>query len=209
MIELRCPSCEAAHWELDHDFRGISGSELGYAQRTYGCPRCGHRGSGYSVLLASPPEFFLQPHDLYPMSIPDFVYWLRLFNAHFPDDPRLTGLGISWYPGPRQPEHDSSLSQVRDVGCYSRYHVSLSSWGVDEARIRVCVQGEGEAYFWVGSSIDLDRCYYGFDDKQLDRIRDLLRTHRKEIVAAWERYRVYAKPSRARWLAALGEVGAA
>jgi len=143
------------------------------------------------------------------MSIPDFVHWLRLFRTHFPDDSRLTDLGISWYPGPRQPEHDSRLDQARDVGSYSPYHVSLSSWGVDEARIQVCVQGEGEALFWVGSSIDLDRCYYGFDDKQLDQIRDLLATHREEIFAAWERYRVYAKPARARWLTRLGEVGAA
>lgn len=139
------------------------------------------------------------------MNVPDFVYWLRLFRAHFPDDSRLANLGIDWYPGRTQLEDDVSLSEARDVGNYSGYHVSLSSCGVDEASIRIVVQGEGEAHFWVGSTIELDCCYFGFNEKQLDDIRDLLSTHREEIVAAWERYLAYVKPLRERWLATLGE----
>ena len=144
------------------------------------------------------------------MSIPDFVYWLRLFRAHFPNDSQLSVLGIEWYPGAPQLETDVRLDLAREVGSYSGYHVFVSNSGIiDGAGISVCVQGEGEAVFRVGSSIDLEKCWFGFNERQLDDISDLLSAHREEIVLAWERFRAFAKPIRDRRLAALDEVSAA
>jgi hypothetical protein len=43
------------------------------------------RGEGWTLLQQAPPEFLLQPHRLYPMTVDDFAYWLGLLQEHFPD----------------------------------------------------------------------------------------------------------------------------
>ena len=105
IIELQCPRCSASHWEMDHDHRGISGPQVEYSDRHYTCPQCGHDESGYTVKQASPPEFFLQPHNMYPMNLQSFKYWLSILRAQFPEDDRLRTVGISWYPGKEQQRH--------------------------------------------------------------------------------------------------------
>ena len=104
LVELKCPNCQGRHWTIDSDFRAAfmaGGVDLEYEQREYACPNCGRQGSGHEVLQKSPPEFFLQPHQMYPMSQSDFDHWLAILKEHFPGDPRLREVGISWYPGER------------------------------------------------------------------------------------------------------------
>jgi hypothetical protein len=59
--------------------------------------KCAHRGIGHRVLQKPPPEFFLQPHPLYPMTQEDFDRWHKLLKQHFPDHPKLNN--PRWYPG--------------------------------------------------------------------------------------------------------------
>jgi hypothetical protein len=103
LVQLSCPKCVARHWEIDNDYREANlfspGDEASYEQRPYLCPACGWTGAGYAVLEKSPPEFFLQPHPLYPMSVADFDRWLAVLRANFPDNPMLQYLGTEWYPG--------------------------------------------------------------------------------------------------------------
>ena len=99
MIELRCPSCRTIHWEIDHDYRGLLGEKgLSYCKRMYFCPHCQKTLSGYAVLQKSPPEFFLQPHSLYPMNRTDFDYWVAVLRQHFPDHPNLSNFDKTWRP---------------------------------------------------------------------------------------------------------------
>ena len=66
LVKLRCPKCQANHWEIEHDYRGselVGRKELSYADRIYRCPDCGIVGTGYVVEEQSPPAFFLQPLD--------------------------------------------------------------------------------------------------------------------------------------------------
>ena len=101
MVELRCPHCHASHWEIDSDYRGADlagGVELSYPERDYFCPHCKRTGPGYAVLQKSPPEFFLQPHPLYPMSENDFAYWVEILRQNFPDDPMLADVYKTWRP---------------------------------------------------------------------------------------------------------------
>jgi hypothetical protein len=48
-------------------------------------------------LQKSPPEFFLQPHPLYPMTQEEFDRWHMLLKQHFPDHPKLKD--ARWHPG--------------------------------------------------------------------------------------------------------------
>src|SRR5579862_4498265 len=101
MVELLCPSCSSLHWGMDCDYRGaelIGQKELSYRERTYFCPHCQSSRKGYVVLQKSPPEFFLQPHELYPMNRVYFSYWVKMLRRNFPDDPMLAELGKTWYP---------------------------------------------------------------------------------------------------------------
>jgi hypothetical protein len=100
LVSLKCPRCGADHWELDSDFRGEEDpdEEQPYGERTYRCPACRTNGSGYTVGQKSPPEFFLQPHRMYPMSIEEFNHWVAVFREHFPDHPMLKRLGTGWLP---------------------------------------------------------------------------------------------------------------
>ncbi len=96
--ELTCPSCGHAHWIIDSDYRGIDGIMLPYERREYGCRTCGNRGSGWTLIQQSPPEFFLQPHDMYPMSQMAFDRWVSILKANFPEHPRLAQLGKTFFP---------------------------------------------------------------------------------------------------------------
>jgi hypothetical protein len=101
LVKLQCPQCQQPHWEIDHDFRGspLAGQEeLGYSERVYACPACEANTAGWEVKEASPPEFLLQPHDMYPMTQSEFDYWVEILETHFPDHPRLAELGRKFYP---------------------------------------------------------------------------------------------------------------
>ena len=99
MVELQCPKCRGRYWVIDSDFRGESGTDLPYEEREYACSTCSNRSVGHRVLQKSPPEFFLQPHRMYPMSQADFNYWHGILKQHFPDHPHLKDAG--WRPGQR------------------------------------------------------------------------------------------------------------
>jgi hypothetical protein len=89
----------ATHWDIDADFRGESEpNEPTYEERPYSCPHCGKTGVGYQVQEKSPPEFFLQPHQMYPMDEKEFDHWLAILRTHFPTHPILASLWRSWYP---------------------------------------------------------------------------------------------------------------
>jgi len=98
LVKLECPRCHTDHWEIDHDYRGDgSDQELSYEDRAYRCPICGTTGRGYAVTEKSPPEFFLQPRPLYPMSIREFDRWVAVLRQNFPDHPHLRDLGTRRY----------------------------------------------------------------------------------------------------------------
>ena len=102
LAKLQCPKCREAHWLIDNEFRGAAlfgGTEQAWDQRDYTCPCCGYEGPGYVLGETSPPEFFLQPHPMYPMTHVDFEYWVNVLRKHFPNNPALADLGTTWYPG--------------------------------------------------------------------------------------------------------------
>lgn len=74
------------------------GVELSYPEREYFCPHCKRTGSGNAVLQKSPPEFFLQPHPLYPMNESNFAHWVKILRQNFPDHPMLADVYKTWYP---------------------------------------------------------------------------------------------------------------
>jgi len=113
LVELECPKCRHQHWEIDCDFRGahlVGQRELSYQERTYGCPACNEATAGYRILQRSPPEFFLQPHDLYPMTRAEFDHWVGILETHFPDHPTLSRLGTTFRP--RLPEEAEALKEA-------------------------------------------------------------------------------------------------
>src|SRR5689334_10594245 len=97
LVQLECPTCHQAHWQLDHDVRGIGGPYVSYEERIYRCRRCSRQGTGHVVRQKSPPEFLLQPHYMYPMSPKEFERWVRVLRWHFPDHPRLLHYGDTWH----------------------------------------------------------------------------------------------------------------
>jgi hypothetical protein len=116
MVQLRCPSCRSPHWVIDCDFRGaelIGKKELTFAERTYSCPSCRYSGQGYAVLQKSPPEFFMQPHGLYPMSQQDFDQWVDVLKENFPNDPMLDSLNKDWYPSGESKRRSGPLQWFR------------------------------------------------------------------------------------------------
>jgi hypothetical protein len=203
MVELRCPNCQYRHWEIDHDYRGselVGQRELSYEERIYKCPECKEARAGYRVLQKSPPEFFLQPHAMYPMTTGDFAHWLSVFRAQFPSHGRLNSVGVFWYPGEAGNQQERKLHDARTVGTFQGYRLSLSNDNPDDKRIRVCVQGRGEAHFWCGSGVVLDKCYFGFEEADLEKIRDLLVARDSDIRLAWRRFSNEAHEARAKWL---------
>jgi hypothetical protein len=93
-----CPSCGHTNWIIDSDYRGTDGIMLPYEQRVYSCRECGNKGIGWKLIQQSPPEFFLQPDDLYPMTQAEFDRWVAILKTHFPDHPLLTELGKTFFP---------------------------------------------------------------------------------------------------------------
>jgi hypothetical protein len=144
---------------------------------------------------------------MYPMGLNEFRHWLSIFRTQFPADKRLESLGVSWYPGRSQRLHEEQLSQARTIGSGQDYRLFISNSGPDDERIRVGVQGRrqcpAEAYFWLDPEIELDQCYFGFDDNDLKAIHNLLSAKEAEIRAAWQRFSKYAKQTQAEWLAKL------
>ena len=60
------------------------------------------------------------------------------------------------------------------------------SWG--EARMHVHVlSSEDEAMLWLESEIALARSF-GYSDKHLNRIQQLVQEHEYEIVSAWQKH---------------------
>lgn len=115
MVELGCPSCEISHWEIDSDYRGadlLGEKELSYAERTYFCPHCRRTSLGFVVRQKSPPEFFLQPHTLYPMSRSDFEYWVAVLRQNIPDATILGNLYTTWYPSGSKPRLSSHAARL-------------------------------------------------------------------------------------------------
>jgi hypothetical protein len=115
LVEIECPTCNRSHWEIDCDYRGIE-PDAGYPDRLYKCPKCGAKSSGWRVKQKSPPEFLLQPHDLYPMTHGDFNHWVAVLKANFPRHPAIKRLGDDFYP--RTPEEAQerkpAVLQMRD-----------------------------------------------------------------------------------------------
>ena len=74
------------------------GVDVSYGERTYTCPHCRNIGTGHIVLQKSPPEFFLQPHRMYPMKRVEFDHWVAILRQHFPDHPSLRDVNREWYP---------------------------------------------------------------------------------------------------------------
>jgi hypothetical protein len=104
LIEFACPSCKAIHWEIDSDYRGadlVGQKELSYPEREYSCPACKRKQAGWRMMRASPPEFFLQPHPMYPMSRRAFAYWAQILREEFPDHPLTAKLGTQFVPNHR------------------------------------------------------------------------------------------------------------
>ena len=71
LTELECPECHTTKWIIDSDYQGadlFGGIELAYSERVYSCSVCDTDQIGWLVRQQAPPEFLLQPHDLYPMT---------------------------------------------------------------------------------------------------------------------------------------------
>lgn len=206
LVLLECPRCQATELIFHTDHTGRPGGDncLEIGDRPGGfCSQCG-REAGLRVKEQAPPELFLQPHDLYPMTVAEFAHWFSILRTHFPTDERLATVGVFWYPGKRRCLHEGRLSRACSIGQAQHYHLSLSNRSPDDKRVRVCIQRAGaEAHFWIDPAVELHRCYYGFDEHELKVIGDLLATKEPEIRAAWQRFSTYARQSRARWLAKL------
>jgi hypothetical protein len=111
LVELECPICHTKHWEIDRDYTGLGWfgrRAKSYEERKYGCHKCGYQGSGYQVLQKSPPQFFLQPHPMHPMTQADFDRWVAILRENFPDHPQLKELGNSFRPNTVFPDSQDS-----------------------------------------------------------------------------------------------------
>lgn len=112
LTELECPKCQKATWVIDSDYRGMDGVMLPYDERLYECLNCRHAGPGWKLGRQSPPEFLLQPHDLYPMKQATFDYWVDVLKAHFPYHPAITRIGTTFVP--RLPEEAAARQAAHD-----------------------------------------------------------------------------------------------
>ena len=108
--ELRCPGCQQISWVIDSDYRGLDGTRVPYDERRYVCAHCRHDGPGWTLGQQSPPEFLLQPHDLYPMTQVAFDYWVTVLRTHFPAHPMLGRLGTTFVP--RLPEEAEAIKEA-------------------------------------------------------------------------------------------------
>jgi hypothetical protein len=115
LTEIECPSCHKAHWIIDSDYRGadlVGGIEETHPERIYRCPACGDARAGWAIRQQSPPEFLLQPHDMYPMTHAQFDYWVAVLRAQFPGHPILRNVGSTFFP--RTPE-EVAIRQEADA----------------------------------------------------------------------------------------------
>ena len=72
----------------------MDGINLPYERRVYSCSHCRTTGADWKLIRQSPPEFFLQPHEMYPMSQSEFDRWVAILREHFPDHPSLHDQGF-------------------------------------------------------------------------------------------------------------------
>lgn len=101
LVLLEFPHCGATSciYHTDHTGRPGGDNFLEIGDRPGGsCAKCGSE-AGLTVKEQAPPAFFLQPHDLYPMSQVEFDYWVAVLREHRPEDPKLQELGTTWYAG--------------------------------------------------------------------------------------------------------------
>ena len=111
LVQLRCPTCHADHWEIDHDYRSWNDPTT-YFEREYTCPVCGTQRRGFRTREMSPENLFLQP----TMMPQEFEKWVALVREHFPDHPLLARLGIDWFARhPDAANGSGSGSQARLV----------------------------------------------------------------------------------------------
>lgn len=142
---------------------------------------------------------------MYPMRVSDFAHWLHIFRLHFPSDETLQALGLSWYPGEPQDDHDDALEMSRKIDIRNKqgYRFWISNTGPDDGAILVGAMTKGdEAYFRTDGSLE-DALPCGLDDKQLVEVTELLKAHSGEIRTAWKRFIDAARPAQARWMAIL------
>lgn len=111
--QLECPNCHALTWLIASDCPGSHAGDFRHEQRPYPCSTCSHVGPGWMVRQQSPPEFLLQPHDLYPMTQEAFDYWVDILKTHFPTHHRLADVGTTFVP--RLPEEAAALKAARDA----------------------------------------------------------------------------------------------
>jgi hypothetical protein len=88
----------------------MDGVRQAYVERRYHCGHCRHDGPGWILGQQSPPEFLLQPHDLYPMTQVAFDYWVGILRTHFPAHPLLGRLGTTFLP--RLPEEAEAIREA-------------------------------------------------------------------------------------------------
>ena len=84
---------------------------LPYREREYSCRRCGYHGPHWTVEQQAPPEFLLQPHNLYPMTQAAFDHWAAILIEHFPEHPAIARLGATFLP--RLPEEVEAMRAAR------------------------------------------------------------------------------------------------
>src|SRR5262249_10144319 len=102
-VLLECPRCRATSCIYHTDHTGGPGGDnyLNIGDRAGGsCSKCGPEAP-LTVKQQAPPAFFVQPHDLYPMSQEEFDYWVAVLREHHPEDRKLQDLGKTWYAGRR------------------------------------------------------------------------------------------------------------
>jgi len=128
LSEVECPNCRALAWIIDSDYRGIDGVKLPYSEREYSCRGCRRSGAGWTLKQQSPPEFLLQPHDLYPMTREAFAFWVGILRAEYTDHPRLAELGKSFYP--RTPQEVEAQKEA-----YRRAHPVVEMRDQDGSRM--------------------------------------------------------------------------
>ena len=135
LSEIACPRCHETHWIIDSDYRGMGGLDATYEERDYPCPSCGQEGSGWTVLVQSPSSFFLQPHDMYPMTQDEFDRWAAILRAHFPDHPFVANLDV-----PRS-DADDDLFVHSSRRFFPRTPEEAAARNVLREEIRVAMQG--------------------------------------------------------------------
>jgi hypothetical protein len=105
---------------IDCDYRGaalVGEVELPYPQREYSCPACARRHTGWRIIQASPPEFLLQPHPMYPMTRKTFNYWAGILRRELPDHPSVPEIGKTFVPN-----HHVLLTRLWNIMLRRRYY---------------------------------------------------------------------------------------